>query len=102
MKYYYNDKAKERMDMLSHENGVTYNISLYDASSGMQSLVPMTVLMHYLVTDYFKNYGKTSLLLDGKNIKAGWCYRRVRYDEEYRMPQDGFCSYGERKEDKEG
>ena len=58
MKYYYNDKAKERMDMLSHENGVTYNISLYDASSGMQSLVPMTVLMHYLVTDYFKNYGK--------------------------------------------
>lgn len=58
MKYYYNDRAKERMDMLSHENGVTYNISLYDASSGMQSLVPMTVLMHYLVTDYFKNYGK--------------------------------------------
>ena len=48
----------------------------------------------------FKNYGKTSLLIDGKNIKAGWCYRRVRYDEEYRMPQDGFCSYGERKEDK--
>ena len=49
---------------------------------------------------YFKNYGKTSLLIDGKNIKAGWCYRRVRYDEEYRMPTDGFCSYGERKEDK--
>lgn len=47
--------------------------------------------------EHFKNYGKTSLLADGKNIKAGWCHRRVRYDEEYRMPPDGFCSYGKRK-----
>ena len=47
---------------------------------------------------HFKNYGKTSLLIDGKNIKAGWCHRRARYDEEYRMPPDGFCSYGERED----
>ena len=47
---------------------------------------------------HFKNYGKTSLLMDGKNIKAGWCHRRARYDEEYRMPPDGFCSYGEKKD----
>lgn len=47
---------------------------------------------------HFKNYGKTSLLIDGENIKAGWCHRRAQYDEEYRMPPDGFCSYGERKD----
>ena len=47
---------------------------------------------------HFKDYGKTSLRIDGKNIKAGWCHRRARYDEEYRMPPDGFCSYGERKD----
>ena len=47
---------------------------------------------------HFKNYGKTSLLTEGKNIKAGWCHRRVRYDEEYRMPPDGFCSYGKRRD----
>ena len=47
---------------------------------------------------HFKNYGKTSLLIDGKNIKAGWCHRRARYDEGYRMPPDGFCSYGERRD----
>lgn len=58
MQYFFDDKAKERMDMLAHENGVSYNIPLYDASSGMQSLVPMTVLMHYLVSGYFDNYGK--------------------------------------------
>lgn len=49
---------------------------------------------------HFKHYGKTSLLIDGEHIKAGWCYRRARYNEEYRMPPDGFCSYGERKDDK--
>lgn len=46
--------------------------------------------------EHFKNYGKTSLLADGKNVKAGWCYRRIRYDEEYRMQPDDFCSYGKR------
>lgn len=57
VKYYYDENANDRRDILTHENGVSYDISLYDASSGMQSLVPMTVLMHYLVTDYLKNYG---------------------------------------------
>ena len=47
---------------------------------------------------HFRNYGKTSLFINGKNIKAGWCQRRIRYDEEYRMTADDFCSYGERKD----
>ena len=46
---------------------------------------------------HFRHYGKTSLLINGKNIKAGWCQRRISYDEEYRMTADDFCSYGERK-----
>jgi len=76
MKYYYDDKAK-RMDMLTHENGVTYDIPLYDASSGMQSLVPMTVLMHYLVTDYFKNYGiDISYDQQQKNNALAWAITR--------------------------
>ncbi len=73
VKYYYDDQAKDRMDMLTHENGVSYDIPLYDASSGMQSLVPMTVLMHYLVSDYFSNYGKdTSFDQQQKNKKLAW------------------------------
>ena len=46
---------------------------------------------------HFRHYGKTSLFIKGKNIKAGWCQRRISYDEEYRMTADDFCSYGERK-----
>ena len=77
VKYYFNDKVKERMDMLTHENGVTYDIPLYDASSGMQSLVPMTVLMHYLTTDYFNNYGKdTSFDQQQKQNERAWAITR--------------------------
>lgn len=46
---------------------------------------------------HYKSYGRTSLLVDSKNIKAGWCQRRMRYDEEHRMLPDDFCSYGERR-----
>ena len=48
---------------------------------------------------HYSGYGKTSLFVDGKNIKAGWCVRRIRYDEEFRIISDGFCSYGERRTD---
>jgi len=58
VKYFFDSQKDGRRDMLMHENGVTYAIPLYDASSGMQSVVPMAVLMHYLVNDYFVNYDK--------------------------------------------
>ncbi len=73
MQYYHDDKAKDRKDMLTHENGVTYDIPLYDASSGMQSLVPMIVLMHYLTSSYLKSYGKEiSYEQQQKQTKLAW------------------------------
>ena len=78
MQYYHDDNAKDRIDMLAHENGVTYNIPLYDASSGMQSLVPMSVLMHYLVTGYFDNYGKDlSFEQQKKNTDLAWAITKM-------------------------
>lgn len=46
---------------------------------------------------FYFHHGKTSVLIDGKNVKAGWCQRRIRNDEEYRMTLNDFCSYGERR-----
>ena len=67
VKYYYDTNAKDRKDKIVHQNGVTYEIPLYDASSGMQSVVPMIVTMKYLSTMYFENYGKnTSFELEQK------------------------------------
>lgn len=86
MQYYHDDKAKDRMDMLAHENGVTYNIPLYDASSGMQSLVPMSVLMHYLVTGYFDNYGKDlSFEQEKKNTNLAWAITELVTTKYYRQ-----------------
>ena len=47
---------------------------------------------------HYRYYGKTSLPVNGKNTNAGWCMRRARASEEYRMLADDFCSYGERKD----
>ena len=57
-------------------------------------------VVRYKDCKYFGHFGHTSLLIDGKHVKAGWCNRRARYDEEYRMLPDDFCSYGERREGK--
>lgn len=48
---------------------------------------------------HYKNYGKTSLFVNGKNVTCGWCHRRIRYDEELRMLADDFCRYGERRKE---
>lgn len=68
VQYYYDENATEKKDKLIHENGRTYDIPLYDASSGMQSVVPMTVLMHYLSARYYEVFGdKTSFSTEEKN-----------------------------------
>lgn len=68
VQYYYDENATEKKDKIIHENGRTYDIPLYDASSGMQSVVPMTVLMHYLYARYYEVFGdKTSFSTEEKN-----------------------------------
>lgn len=47
---------------------------------------------------HYRRYGKTSLLFEGKNVQAGWCVLRAKFDEEHRMLPFDFCSYGERKD----
>ena len=64
----------------------------------MQPTVDAVEVVRCRECKHFRHYGKTSLFINGKNIKAGWCQRRISYDEEYRMTADDFCSYGERKE----
>lgn len=56
VKFYYDKDAKEAQDKIVHKNGCTYEIPLYDASSGLQSVVPLYVLIDYLTTQYFEDY----------------------------------------------
>lgn len=88
-----------------------YHMFSYDRTEGMIGISPDDVdfgvdkipaadvvsVVRCRDCKHYQHYGKTSLLENGKNVKAGWCYRRIRFDEECRMPADGFCSYGQRK-----
>lgn len=83
------------------ENGE--NEYVYDTNAVLDSIDSQPTIDAVEVTrrrdcKHFRHYGKTSLFINGKNIKAGWCQRRISYDEEYRMTADDFCSHGERKE----
>lgn len=56
MSYYYDTNAKEYNDHIVHTNGTTYDIALYDASSGLQSVVPLLVLLDYLSGKYIRSF----------------------------------------------
>ena len=59
MEYYYDKDAKVNKDKIIHVNGKTYEIALSDASSGLQSVTPLTLLLSYFSKQYFSDYGKT-------------------------------------------
>ena len=61
MEYYYDKDAKKvSQDRIIHTNGKTYDIALSDASSGLQSITPLTLLLNYYTNQYFEDYGKTT------------------------------------------
>ena len=61
MEYYYDKDAKKvSQDRIIHTNGKTYDIALSDASSGLQSITPLTLLLSYYTNQYFIDYGKTT------------------------------------------
>ena len=61
MEYYYDKDAKKvSQDRIIHTNGKTYDIALSDASSGLQSITPLTLLLNYYTNQYFIDYGKTT------------------------------------------
>lgn len=56
MKYYYNKELKSQNDRLQHVNGETYDISLSNSSSGLQSVAPLVVMLNYYTEQYYKEY----------------------------------------------
>ena len=58
MQYYYDSQEKEYKDKIIHTNGQTYDISLYDASSGLQSITPLVLMANYYTGQYFAEFEK--------------------------------------------
>jgi len=58
VKYYFEKVGGENRDTIIHQNGHTYSTSLYDASSGMQSAVPLVITAKFFTGKYFDVYDK--------------------------------------------
>lgn len=67
VKYFYDKNETKYKDRIEHVNGETYGISLACASSGMQSVVPMQILLQYYTGQYYNELeNKTSFDLNAK------------------------------------
>lgn len=53
--YYYDSREQTFKDRIEHTNGNTYHISLYCASSGLQSVIPLVLMLRYFSEDYYLN-----------------------------------------------
>lgn len=66
IRYFYDKEQRVNKDRIEHENGKTYEIPLSNASSGLQSVVPLMVMLNYYTGKYFDEYTKT-LSFDQEN-----------------------------------
>lgn len=70
VKYYFNKDEKRFKDRIEHENGQAYEISLACASSGLQSVIPLYVMLDYYSGEYFNTFSeKISFEMDDKSIQ---------------------------------
>jgi len=67
VRYYYDPSEQKYKDRIEHVNGKTYKIPLGSASSGLQSVVPLQIMMQYYTNQYFNTFAeRTSFDSDAK------------------------------------
>lgn len=67
VRYFYDPSEQKYKDRIEHSNGKTYQIPLGSASSGLQSVIPLQIMMQYYSNQYFKAFAdKTSFDSDVK------------------------------------
>lgn len=69
MKYFYNKEEKKYKDRVEHKNGRTYEISLSSASSGLQALIPLQIMVQYYTDEYFERFMLKSAFDDDEKDK---------------------------------
>ena len=67
VRYFYDPNEQKFKDRIEHVNGKTYQIPLGSASSGLQSVIPLQIMIQYYSNQYFKTFAdKTSFDSDVK------------------------------------
>lgn len=71
VQYFYDKSREAKRDRIQHSNGKTYDISLSSSSSGLQSVIPLLVMVQYYSDQYFQEYNfKNSFEQDTKVRKT--------------------------------
>ena len=69
VRYYYDSEQLKQKDRIEHVNGNPYRIALASASSGLQSVVPLLVMLQYYTGEYFHSYEEKISFDGGKRTK---------------------------------
>lgn len=70
VRYYYDPNELRLKDRIEHINGKTYEIPLGSASSGLQSVVPLQIMMQYYAGQYFDSFGERTSFDTEAKMKA--------------------------------
>lgn len=81
--YFYDDGQLTYKDRIEHVNGRTYQIPLASASSGLQSVVPLYIMLLYYSGKYFDLFGEKLSYLSKEK------YRKMRQTitDQYILPK---------------
>lgn len=60
VKYFYDPEEVKFKDRIEHDNGETYRMPLGSASSGLQSVIPLYIMIQYYTGEYFKSFDRIS------------------------------------------
>jgi hypothetical protein len=67
VKYFYEKNELKFKDYIEHNNGASYKIPLSKASSGLQSVVPLLIMLDYYSQEYYNRLEqKTTFEIKGK------------------------------------
>ena len=67
VRYFYDPNELKFKDRIEHINGKTYQIPLGSASSGLQSVIPLQIMLQYYANQYFRTFAdKTAYDADVK------------------------------------
>lgn len=67
VRYFYDPNEPKFKDRIEHINGETYQIPLGSASSGLQSVIPLQIMLQYYANQYFDTFAdKTAYDADVK------------------------------------
>ena len=69
VQYFYDKTLETKRDRIQHINGKTYNISLSSSSSGLQSVIPLLVMVQYYSGQYFQEYNFKNSFEQDSNVR---------------------------------